>query len=98
MKVSKDMVVAIAYTLKDDAGEVVDSSEGGEPLYYLHGHSNIVVGLEEALEGRDVGDTIEVSVPPEKGYGTRREELVFDVPLSQLPPGLNPHPAHFPIS
>ena len=51
MEIKANTVVAIDYTLKDDAGEIVDSSTGKTPLYYLHGHHNIVPGLENALEG-----------------------------------------------
>jgi len=80
MTIQKDTVVAMHYTLRDDAGEVLDSSSGGEPLAYLHGHSNIVAGLEEALAGKDVGDKVEVKVGPEKGYGENHEELVQEVP------------------
>lgn len=90
MQIAKDVVVALDYTLKNDDGEIVDTSEGKEPLYYLHGHHNIVEGLEEALTGKVVGDEVVVTVPPEKGYGVRKDDLVFDVPLTQLPAGLNP--------
>lgn len=90
MKIHADTVVAIDYTLKDDSGTVIDTSVGHDPLYYLHGHSNIVEGLEEALDGKSAGDSVEVAVPPEKGYGTRDEELVFEVPKAQLPKDLSP--------
>lgn len=90
MDVQANRVVAIDYTLKGDDGQVIDSSSGDQPLYYLHGHSNIVEGLEQALEGKAVGDVVEVSVPPEKGYGTRDETRVFEVPKTSLPEGLTP--------
>jgi FKBP-type peptidyl-prolyl cis-trans isomerase SlyD len=90
MKIAADTVVSIDYTLKNDAGEVLDSSDGHDALFYLHGHSNIVEGLESALDGRAVGDTLDVTVPPELGYGTRKEDLVFDVPRGQLPGDLSP--------
>ncbi len=83
-------VVAIEYTLKGDDGEVIDSSSGGEPLYYLHGHGNIVPGLEEALTGKTVGEEVNVSVPPDKGYGARDESRVFEVPKTSLPNDLKP--------
>ena len=68
------------YELKDAAGEVLDSSKGQEPLVYMHGASNIIVGLEEQLEGKQVGDTVNAQVAPEKGYGIPVEALVQTVP------------------
>ena len=65
-------VVSIQYTLKNDAGEVLDSSSGGDPLEYLHGAGNIVPGLEKALEGKAVGDKVDAVVPPAEGYGERQ--------------------------
>lgn len=82
--IAKDQVVSIHYTLTDDTGDTVDSSEGRDPLQYLHGHSNIVSGLEKALEGRTEGDKVEVAVPPEEGYGERDEERVQKVPRDQI--------------
>ena len=70
------------YTLKDNSGEVLDSSEGKEPLAFIKGIGNIIVGLEEELEGKAVGDKISATVAPEKGYGVRNEENVHVVPLS----------------
>jgi FKBP-type peptidyl-prolyl cis-trans isomerase SlyD len=89
MEIRRNKVVALDYTLKDDAGVVLDKS-GKTPLYYLHGHSNIIVGLEEALEGKVVGDSFEISLPPEKGYGTRDPKLVTNLPMSRLPEGTKP--------
>ena len=66
-------VVIIHYTLTDDAGEILDSSAGGEALPYLHGGGNIVDGLEEALDGKPIGEKLKVTVPPEKGYGERQD-------------------------
>jgi FKBP-type peptidyl-prolyl cis-trans isomerase SlyD len=77
----------IHYTLRDDAGEVLDSSADGEPMAYLHGGGNIVPGLEKALEGKAVGDKVTVSVPPEDGYGLPSGVEPTPMPLSQLPPG-----------
>jgi FKBP-type peptidyl-prolyl cis-trans isomerase SlyD len=65
-------VVSIDYVLRDPAGKELDRSAEGKPLVYLHGAHNIVRGLEEALEGKTVGDAIEVKVAPEKGYGAKR--------------------------
>lgn len=63
-------VVFFHYTLTDDSGEVIDSSEGSEPLPYLHGAGNIVPGLERQMAGKQVGDRFQAVVPPEEGYGT----------------------------
>lgn len=90
MQIAADTVVAIDYTLKSDDGEVLDSSDGHGPLVYLHGHSNIVEGLEAALAGHVPGDDIAVTVPPEKGYGVQDAGLVFEVPKEQLPPEIAP--------
>lgn len=84
MNVSEETVVSIHYTLKDDKGQVLDSSSGGEPLSYLHGAGNIIPGLEEALEGKTTGDKFKVTLPPEKGYGERDERLVQAIPKNQF--------------
>jgi FKBP-type peptidyl-prolyl cis-trans isomerase SlyD len=80
MRVSQNKVITIDYTLKNAQGEVLDTSEGQEPLVYLHGAENIVVGLEKALDGKKVGDELSATVSPEEGYGVRNEELVGAVP------------------
>ncbi len=80
------MVVTMHYKLALDGGQVVDQSEGEEPLAYLHGAHNIVPGLEEALAGKGVGDRFDVTVPAEKGYGARQEEAVQSVPRNAFPP------------
>lgn len=84
MQITKDKVAIIDYTLKNEAGEVLDSSQGGEPLAYLHGANNIIPGLESALEGQAAGDEIQVSVPPEEAYGVRNEALRQEVDKSQF--------------
>ncbi len=94
MQIAQDTVVHIHYTLKSDAGQVLDSSEGNEPLSYLHGNSNIIPGLEKALDGRSQGDSFEVSIPPDEAYGPRDESLLQAVPktafqgLGDLQPGM----------
>lgn len=70
------------YTLKDNSGETLDSSEGHEPLAFIQGIGNIIAGLEEQLEGKAVGDKAKVVLTPEKGYGHRNEYNVHIVPLS----------------
>jgi FKBP-type peptidyl-prolyl cis-trans isomerase SlyD len=84
VEIIADRVVTIHYTLKDDAGDVLDSSAGGEPLAYIQGHGNLVPGLEKALEGKQGGHTLAVAVAPEDGYGRRDEALVQRVPKRSL--------------
>jgi FKBP-type peptidyl-prolyl cis-trans isomerase SlyD len=97
MQIAAQKVVSIDYTLKNDRGEVLDSSQGHEPLAYIHGNGNLVPGLEQALEGRQAGDKLSVKVPPEQGYGVRDEALVQQVPrrafqgVKDLQPGMQFH-------
>jgi FKBP-type peptidyl-prolyl cis-trans isomerase SlyD len=87
MQVAAQHVVSIEYTLSDDEGQTLDTSVGREPLAYLHGAGNIVVGLEKALEGKEVGAEVQVSVPPEEGYGHYDAGFVRNVPVRKLPNG-----------
>ena len=80
MEIANQRVVYIHYTLTNDAGEVLDSSRGAEPLAYLHGGGNIIPGLENALAGKSAGDKLVVKVAPAEGYGERNDELVQNVP------------------
>jgi FKBP-type peptidyl-prolyl cis-trans isomerase SlyD len=82
MQIAKNTAVQINYTLKNDAGEVLDSSEGAEPLAYLQGNGNLIPGLEKALEGKRAGDAVNVTIPPEDAYGVRDDSLIQDVPRS----------------
>jgi FKBP-type peptidyl-prolyl cis-trans isomerase SlyD len=91
MVIAQDKVVVIHYTLKNDAGEVLDSSSGGEPLAYLHGQGNIISGLEQALDGRKAGENLSVRVEPADGYGVRDDSLVQQLPRRQFG-GTNVHP------
>lgn len=84
MQIEKDKVVAIDYTLKNDGGEVLDSSQGSEPLSYIQGSGNLIPGVENALEGKNPGDRVEVTVPPETGYGLRDEALVLTIEREQF--------------
>ncbi|MBX9914174.1 MAG: peptidylprolyl isomerase [Pseudomonadaceae bacterium] len=76
MLIAANKAVSIDYTLTNDAGEVIDSSAGGAPLAYLQGAGNIIVGLEKALEGKQAGDELTVSVEPQDAYGEYSAELV----------------------
>jgi FKBP-type peptidyl-prolyl cis-trans isomerase SlyD len=104
-KIEKDVVVGINYRLTVSDGTEVDTTQGREPLEYLHGHENIIPGLEKALEGRRIGDEIDKEFDPEEAYGVRdpereievtREQLGFDpevgtVVQAQLPDGREQH-------
>tara|TARA_B100000787_G_scaffold108418_1_gene80583 strand:- start:251 stop:733 length:483 start_codon:yes stop_codon:yes gene_type:complete len=80
MKIAENKVALIDYTLRDNDGEMIDSSEGAGPLAYLHGAGNIVEGLEEALIGKKAGDKVKASIEPAKAYGERYEDMKQEVP------------------
>lgn len=96
MRIAKHSVVSIDYTLTDDQGAVIDTSQGREPLAYIHGTGSIVAGLEEALEGKEKGADVKVSLPPAKGYGERDASLTQKVPrkmfdVEKIEPGMRFH-------
>jgi len=94
MQIAQNSVVAFHYTLTNDAGEVLDSSEGRDPLTYLHGSGNIIPGLEKELEGHGSGDKLKVAVDPTEGYGEVQPALVQEVPrdafqgVDEVEPGM----------
>ena len=103
MKVEKNSAVTLNFRLQDSDGNLIDSSEESGPMPYLHGHGNLVPGVERALEGKEVGAKFEVSVKPEDAYGVRDPLLDVEIPKSafpeevidQLAPGVvfeGPHP------
>jgi len=84
VQIAHHTVASFNYRLTDDSGELIDGSEG-EPLTYIHGTQSIIPGLEQALEGRRGGDSLQVRLPPELAYGERDEDLVQEVPREALP-------------
>lgn len=80
MQIDNLKVVTLDYTLKDDTGTVLDSTEGRGDFAYLHGARNIIPGLENALNGKAVGDDLQVHITPADGYGEKNDELVHTVP------------------
>jgi len=94
VQVEKNRVVTFHYTLRDEQGAVIDSSNGRAPLSYLHGKGNIIPGLEQALVGKAAGDKLDVTVAPEQAYGRRDERLVQTVArklfgeIAELKPGM----------
>ncbi|GGX80947.1 peptidyl-prolyl cis-trans isomerase [Litchfieldella qijiaojingensis] len=94
MRIAPQQVVTLHYTLRDASGTVLDDSRARDtPLEYLHGHHNIVAGLERALEGQPEGATLSVTLKPAEAYGVRDEALVQRVartafPADDLAPGM----------
>ena len=84
MTIDKNSVVSIDYTLTNDAGQVLDTSKGRQPLVYLHGNGSIIPGLENALQGKHEGESIKVTIEPEQGYGARNEQMVQAVPRERF--------------
>lgn len=84
--VTENMVVSLDYVLTLENGQEVDRSEDNAPLEYLHGHNNIIPGLESELEGLNIGDQKSVTVQPERGYGERNPEGVAEYPREVFPP------------
>jgi FKBP-type peptidyl-prolyl cis-trans isomerase SlyD len=79
MTIEKNRVVSIDYRLVDDDGDLIDSSEDGEPLVYLHGVGNIIPGLERQLEGKKSGESLACVIPAVDAYGERDDSLIFTV-------------------
>lgn len=84
MNIEENRVVSISYHLNEEQGELLEQSEDGIPMAYLHGHSNILEGLETALEGHAVGDEVSITLPPEKAYGPVHEGAQQKVPIKHL--------------
>ncbi|MDD1608181.1 MAG: peptidylprolyl isomerase [Methylococcaceae bacterium] len=76
MQIADNMAVSIHYTLTNDEGEVLDSSQDDEALVYLHGEGNIISGLEQALHGKAVGDKFNVHITAEDAYGEFMEDRI----------------------
>ena len=93
-RIAANKVVAFHYRLREvdldgKHHEWREQSHGGQPLHYLHGFHNVVVGLETALEGKKVGDAIEITLRPDEAYGHRQHNAAQRIPIKhlQLPPG-----------
>jgi len=83
--VKKDRVISLHFKLSDENGEMLDQSQEGAPLEYLHGAQDIIPGLEKALEGRQVGENLRVVIPPSEAYGEYEVSLVDEVSREQFP-------------
>lgn len=80
MSITQNKVVSMSYTLKNNEGQVLDQANEQQPFMYLHGTQSIVPALENALTGKNVGDTVQIHIPAAQGYGERHAELVQPVP------------------
>jgi FKBP-type peptidyl-prolyl cis-trans isomerase SlyD len=84
MIAGQNSVVLMDYTVKDDEGNLIDTSAGQDPLAFILGMGNIIPGLERAFIGKKKGDSFQVRVKPDEGYGERDEALVEVVPRTQF--------------
>ncbi|MCA9403777.1 MAG: peptidylprolyl isomerase [Candidatus Omnitrophica bacterium] len=80
MKIENGKVAMIHYSLKNDAGDTIDSTVNDAPMGYLHGHSNLMPGLEKALDGRAQGEKFSMSLAPEEAFGPHDELKIKKVP------------------
>lgn len=81
MHISANKVVSIHYTLTDNAGTILDTSSGRDPLFYIQGMGHLIPGMEEGMEGKAAGEKFSLKVSPEKGYGVHKPEMIQEVPI-----------------
>ncbi len=91
MQITKNKVATVDYTLKDDEGNVLDTSSNGE-FAYLHGASNIIPGLENALEGKQANDEVSVSIAPADAYGEVDPNGIQEIPRDMFPQDMEIQP------
>lgn len=84
MQITKNTVVQFHYTLKDDEGALLESSNDGDPMAFLCGHNNIIQGLEAAMEGKQKGDNFSVTLEPKDAYGDRKDGMTQRVPVKHM--------------
>lgn len=89
MIIADDCVVAFHYKLCEilqdgSKSNWLEQSAGSEPLLYLHGHANVISGLEQAMTGKKAGDSLEITLAPEEAYGLRRSDSIIRVPKKHL--------------
>ena len=84
LNIGPETVAVFHYTLRNEAGEELESSRGSDASAYLHGANNIIPGLESAMAGKADGDVFSASVAPEQAYGLRNPEKKQRVPVKHL--------------
>lgn len=84
MQVSQNTVVQFHYKIMDLDGKELESSKGQDPAAYLHGHNNMMVGIEKSLEGKQQGDTLEVQLPASETFGDKRADAEQRISIKHL--------------
>lgn len=84
MNISKDSVVQLHYSLFDEQDNLIEKTEDGQPIAYLHGHGNMIAGFEQAMEGKALAEHVSITLSPEQAYGQRQAEAVARVPVKHL--------------
>jgi len=84
MQITKDLVITFHYRLSDLDGKELETSKGGDPMAYLHGHGNIISGLEKAMEGKESGDVFSATIEAKDAYGNRVQDATQRVPIKHL--------------
>lgn len=85
MKISKGCHVVLKYELYDREGELLESSDEGDPMEYTQGAEEVAPAIERALDGKQAGDRVRVTLPPAEAFGEIDPELVLSVPRSEIP-------------
>jgi FKBP-type peptidyl-prolyl cis-trans isomerase SlyD len=84
MNIAKDTVVQFCYSLKDEAGVEIESTDADSPVAYLHGHNNMIPGLEQAMDGKAEGETLSITLQPADAYGELQADAIQRVPVKHL--------------
>lgn len=84
MQIAPNTVASLAYVLTDTQGDILDQADAQDPFVYLHGAHNIIPGLENALNGKQAGEELEVTIPPELAYGIKDDNLLQQVPRAMF--------------
>ena len=90
MQAKKGDAVAVHYTGRLDDGSIFDSSVSRSPLSFTLGEGNMIKGFDSAVYGMIVGDKKTVTIPAVEAYGERRDDMLIDVPLTEVPPNITP--------
>lgn len=88
MRIQRGSHVVLRYELLDAEGELLESSEDGEPMEYTQGAEEISPALERALAGKAEGDRVRVTLPPDQAFGAVDPGLILSVPRAELPPDI----------